>query len=107
MGESKPGFILGLIGGIIGILVGILMMTLGGAFFAFLEEMTALVGGLYMGLGIWYLITGALVIWFSTWMKDPKKCRLGGIWTLVFSVIGSGGILGLVGGILGIVQGGK
>lgn len=108
MANSTVGFILGLIGGILGIIGGIVVLTIGGAatFLAMLP-IGKLFGALYTVLGIWYTISGALVIWFSTWMRDPKRCRNGGIWTLILSVIGSGGILGIIGGIFGIVQGGK
>lgn len=106
MSKSMPGFILGIIGGILGIILGITMLA-GGAMTAFIPTVGAIMGSLGIGLGIWYIVSGALVVWFSTWMRDSKKCKNGGIWTLVLSVIGSGGILGLAGGIFGIVQGSK
>jgi len=107
MGKSIPGFILGLIGGIIGVISGLMIFSLRS--FALLATLPIgkLFGTAYIALGIWYLVTGALVIWFSTWMKNEEKCKSGGIWTLILSVIGSGGILGLIGGIFGIVQGSK
>ncbi|MEM2089881.1 MAG: hypothetical protein QXL88_02210 [Candidatus Pacearchaeota archaeon] len=112
MGNSTAGFILGLIGGILGIIWGIVIAVLAKAIGVLSSVMP--VANLFRGsglamsiIGIWYIISGALVILFSTWMKNPEKCTTGGILTLIFSIIGSGGLLGLIGGIFGIVQGKK
>ena len=107
MGKSTAGFVLGLIGGILGILAGI-GIAIGGGALAALNPLAGYLGATAsLAFGIWYISSGILVIIFSLWMKNPKKCRMGGILTLIFSVVGSGGLLGLIGGILGIVAGGK
>ena len=108
MGASKTGFILGLIGGIFGILAGILFVA-GGLWMARLApfKVPGIFSGTYTGIGIWWIISAVLVIVFSSWMKVPEKCKIGGILTLIFSVIGGGTILGMIGGIFGIVEGSK
>jgi hypothetical protein len=109
MAASKAGFILALIGGIIGIIMG-LIITLGGSFFSGLAAIgggTALPGTIFMLLGIYTIISSIVVIIGGVWMNNPEKCKKGAIVTLIFSVIGGGGLLGIIGGILGLVASGK
>lgn len=109
MGTSKAGFILGLIGGILGILSGLIVAVFSkhASLLANLSPAFGVARSIGMIVAIWSIISGALVIWFSTWMKKEEKCFTGGLLTLIFSIIGSGTILGIVGGILGIVEGKK
>ena len=106
MASSKPGYILALIGGILGVFMSLVFLTIFIIAFSLAE---------IPGASIWVIIlifvylaaTGGLTIWGGTLMRDPKTTEKGGIIALIFSVIGSGNILGIVGGILGIVEGGK
>lgn len=99
MGTSQPGSILALIGGILGILWGLILLLLGGTVAAFLGPL----GAFPVVIGIWLIATAILVIVASTWMKNPEKCFKGGLVALIFSVVGGGTILGLIGGILGLI----
>lgn len=101
MGTSQPGSILALIGGIIGILWGLIMLVLGGTLAAFLGPL----GAFPVVIGIWLIATAIVVIVASRWMKNPEKCFKGGLIALIFSVVGGGTILGLIGGILGLIAG--
>ena len=106
---SKAGFVLALIGGIFGILMGLIISVLGGVVLASMDKLppgSTISTGMIafaMGLGIYYVISSILVIIGGVWMKNPEKCLKGGIVTLIFSVVGGGTLLGIIGGILGIV----
>ena len=63
--------------------------------------------GTYVGLGIYLVITAILVILGGFWMKNEEKCFKGGLIALIFSIIGGGGLLGLIAGILGMIAGKK
>lgn len=101
MGTSQPGSILALIGGILGILWG-LVLLLGGSFLA---ALFGPLGAFPVVIGIWIIATAIVVIVASRWMKNPEKCFKGGLIALIFSVVGGGTILGLIGGILGLIAG--
>ena len=101
MGTSQPGSILALIGGILGILWGLIMLLLGGTLAEFLGPL----GAFPVVIGIWLIATAIIVIIASRWMKDDAKCFKGGLIALIFSVVGGGTILGLIGGILGLIAG--
>ena len=59
---------------------------------------------LYLGLGIWSFITSILIIVFARKLKaNPMESKKWGILILIFSIIGVGGLLGLIGGILALV----
>ena len=106
MKSSKPGYILALIGGILGIFMSIIFLVLFLVAFSFAEVPVASIWIIVL-IFVYLATTGGLTIWGGTLMRDPKTTEKGGIIALIFSVIGSGNILGIVGGILGIVEGGK
>ena len=54
-------------------------------------------------LGIYFLATSILVIVASQKMKNPEKRKLWSIIAIVCSIIGTGTIFGLIGGILGLL----
>ena len=60
---------------------------------------------IFIGLGIWALISSILIIIFASKLKaNPLEHTKWGILILVFSIIGlGGGILALIGGILALV----
>ncbi len=107
MAESKVGFILALIGGILGILLGI-MMAAGSALVTKIptvkvtESPTVLIVW-----GIMYIVFSVLMLIGGLWMRDAKTCKKGGLFALIFGVLGGLNILGIIGGILGIVAGAK
>ncbi len=100
MSLSKAGFILSLIGGILGIVMSLAIGLFSIAFFA-TEQ--AIVGVIMLLLGLYGVVTGVLVLLGGVWMRSPRTRKRGAIIALIFGVIGSGGILGLIGGILGLV----
>tara|TARA_Y100000310_G_scaffold342813_1_gene447582 strand:- start:990 stop:1427 length:438 start_codon:yes stop_codon:yes gene_type:complete len=104
MGTTKAGFVLALIGGVIGVLAGLALAVM--AFFV-VPVGEPSIDWTNFGVGIYFIISGILVILGGAWMKNPEKCTKGGVVALIFSIIGSGGIFGLIGGIIGIVKGKK
>jgi hypothetical protein len=92
---------LSMIGAIIGLLAGILLLGIG----AFLGIFTFGFGFLFTGvLGIWMILASIIVIIFAGKLKsNPMEHIKWGALILVFSLLGVGGILGLIGGILAIV----
>lgn len=106
--KSKSGSILSLIGGIAGLVIGLICIGAGiRAMVSLNTQDSGFLSALFLGLGIWLSISAIAVIVFSRWMNDPKKVMTGSIFVLVLSVIGGGTILGLIGGILGIVDANK
>ena len=92
---------LSIIGAIMGLLTGILLLGIG----AFLGVFTFGLGFLFTGvLGIWMFFASILVIIFAGKLKsNPMEHAKWGALILVFSLLGVGGIIGLIGGILAIV----
>ena len=92
---------LSIIGAIIGLLAGILLLGIG----AFLGIFTFGFGFFFTGvLGIWMIFASITVIIFAGKLKsNPTEHIKWGALILVFSLLGVGGILGLIGGILAIV----
>jgi len=84
--QEKPtaAYYLALIGGIIGLIVGIFTLLI--------------------VVGIWIIIASAVVIYSAQkLMQEPMEHTKWGIIITVFSVLGGGTILGLVGGILALI----
>src|SRR6056297_2401352 len=99
MKSSKPGYILALIGGILGIFMSIIFLVLFLVAFSF-AEMPGISLWLVVVIFLYSAATGGLTILGGTLMRKPKTTEKGGIIALIFSIIGSGNILGIVGGIL-------
>ena len=120
--QNKPtaAFVLSLLGGIIGLLISIYLLIVGALAYSTFNVVTdwtsdfygsdiatglfGWVWGLYLALGAWMLITSILIIIFATKLNsNPLQHKKYGILILVFSIIGVGGLLGLIGGILALV----
>ena len=117
--QPTAAYWLSLIGGIIGLLAGLAMLALGAISYMAIGEYLNYYGeygysgydlGLgwaytvYFGLGIWSFITSILIIVFARKLKaNPLQHKKWGLLIIVFSIIGVGGLLGLIGGILAIV----
>jgi hypothetical protein len=105
--ESKAGSILALIGGILTLIVSLILLIAGIAFLAGYGEGDTTIGGIaFLVLFLIVLILGILKIVASNKMKKPETTRGGGILALILGIITSD-LLTLIGGIIGIVQGGK
>lgn len=117
---NKPtaAYILSLLGGIIGLLVGIAFLAFGAFAFIALGEYSGYYGfydydylgafgfgwTILLGIGAWMLITSILIIVFARKLNaEPLLHSKYGAIILVLSIIGVGGILGLIGGILALV----
>jgi hypothetical protein len=84
--QEKPtaAYYLSLIGGIIGLIVGIIT--------------------LFVIVGIWIIICAVLVIVSAQKLnEDPMEHTKWGTIILIFSILGGGTILGLIGGILALI----
>jgi len=111
--QNKPtaAFVLSLIGGIIGLLISLGFISLGAAAYSTVDTYsdyynTTAFGwgwGLLVGLGAWMLITAILIIVFAVKLNNkPLEHSKWGALILVFSIIGLGGLFGLIGGILAL-----
>ncbi len=116
---NKPtaAFVLSLIGGIIGLIVSAFLLILYAAaasqiayyssyyssyyYSSYQAALSAMY--LYGALGVWCLISCIFVIAGAIALySNPLKHTRWGVVILVFSILGVGGILGLVGGILAL-----
>jgi hypothetical protein len=58
----------------------------------------------FMALGAWMFLTAILIIIFAVKLNaNPLEHTKWGVLILVFSIIGLGGLLGIIGGILALV----
>ncbi len=113
--QNRPtaAYILSLIGGIIGLLVSIAFIVLGALAFSAVNSIDyygyyntgfGLGWTFLLGLGFWSLITSILIITFASKLKtNPIEHTKWGILIVIFSIIGVGGLFGLIGGILALV----
>jgi hypothetical protein len=113
--QNKPtaAYVLSLIGGIIGLLISLGFVALGALAYSAVNTYsgyyysTSAFGwgwGLLVGLGAWMLITSILIIVFALKLNaNPLEHSKWGALILVFSIIGLGGLFGLIGGILALV----
>ena len=116
--QNKPtaAYILSLLGGIIGLLASLTFIVLGALAYSTFSSV-----GYYgnytgytdfgfgwgwatmIGLGAWMLITSILIIVFAGKLKaNPLEHTKWGVLILIFSIIGLGGLFGLIGGILAL-----
>jgi uncharacterized membrane protein YqgA involved in biofilm formation len=117
--ENKPtaAYILSLLGGIFGILGSLAFIGFGAlAYVSYTESYSYYYGYSYydsmfgwswatlLGFGVWMLITSILLIVFAGKLKaNPMEHTKWGVLILIFSIIGVGGLLGIIGGILALV----
>lgn len=106
MTESKVGSILLLIAGILTLVGAVIVLIIGLVLGSFGED-AAVALIIFVVLFFVLLITGVLKIYAAQMMKDPKRTSSGGILGLVVGIISGFDVLAIVGGILGIVDGGK
>jgi len=110
---NKPtaAYWLSMIGGILGLLLAIIV-TIGLGLLGFLTFSDAEYGfaGFYgLGLiwvvfGVWMFVTSILIIVFARRLNaNPMQHSKYGVYIIILSIIGVGGLLGLIGGILALV----
>ena len=108
--ESKPGFILALIGGILTIIMGIFWIAGASLFSAYLAVLglkgMGWLAGVNVIVAILYIIFGVISIVAGVEMNHADKVKSGGIMALIFGIL-SGNLLTIIGGILGLVAAGK
>jgi ABC-type transport system involved in multi-copper enzyme maturation permease subunit len=118
--QNKPtaAYIVSLIGGVIGLIASIFVTLVLGVLawltasaidygydygYDFMPNLSGFFI-VYIALGVWMLITSILVIVFARKLNaDPMQHTKYGVLIIIFSIIGVGGILGLIGGILALV----
>jgi hypothetical protein len=89
-------------GGIIGIVVGLVLIVIGAWVYPY--NFSAVTGVVFGAIGVWGLISGAIVVVGAMKLNsNPWEHTMWGIIILVFSVIGMGTWLGLIGGILALI----
>jgi hypothetical protein len=114
MVQNKPtaAYVLSLLGGIFGLIASIIFMGLGALAFASVNSYPYYYSSgffdwgwsVLIGFGVWMLITAILIIVFAVQLNNhPMEHTKWGALILVFSIIGLGGLLGLIGGILALV----
>jgi ABC-type transport system involved in multi-copper enzyme maturation permease subunit len=109
---NKPtaAYWLSMIGGILGLIAAVIVtITLGLlGFLTFSDveygfESFYALGLLWVVFGVWMFITSILVIVFARKLNaNPLQHTKYGILIIIFSIIGVGGLLGLIGGILAL-----
>ncbi len=110
--QNKPtaAYLLTMIGGIIGLLAAIYVTIVMGllAYLTIASEIWGYVDYtftfIWIGLGLWMFITSILLIIFARKLNsDPMQHSKYGMYIIILSILGLGGILGLIGGILALV----
>jgi len=118
--QNKPtaAYIVSLLGGIIGLIASIFVMVVWGILawftasaidygYGYGYDYTPDVSGFFLiwtALGVWMLITSILIIVFARKLNaNPMQHSKYGVYIIVLSIIGVGGLLGLIGGILALV----
>lgn len=115
--QNKPtaAYVISLIGGIIGLFGSLVLIALAALAYIAFSSYSGYNGNyvyglfdwgwtLYIGLGAWMLITSILIIFFAVKLNaNPLEHTKWGALILIFSIIGVGGLLGLIGGILALV----
>jgi hypothetical protein len=107
---NKPtaAYLLSMIGGILGLLVAIYVTIVLGLltylsfsdYFGFVDYSFALI---WIIFGVWMFVTSILVIVFARKLNaNPMQHSKYGVYIIILSIIGVGGILGLIGGILAL-----
>ena len=107
--ESKAGSILLLISGILTFLValGVLIFAIALPFLPNTQTDNPWLGfAVLLVIAIFLGIIGFIKLHASKLMKDPLTTNKGGIWALVVGILTSD-LLSIIGGIIGLVQGGK
>jgi hypothetical protein len=109
--ESKTGSILLMISGILTLLISVGLIIFSILVFAGVVEGGG-IGGSFGGIflfviGMVILIFAPLKFWASRLMKNPATTSKGGVVALIIGILDGGDLLSIIGGILGIVQGGK
>jgi MFS family permease len=102
--QDKPtaAYVLSLIGGILGLVVGFILLLIAAStpYYYYYSGIRVLYGG----IGFWSLLCGIIVIVGAVKLNsNPLEHTKWGVIILVFSIIGLGSILGLIGGILALV----
>jgi MFS family permease len=106
--EPTAAYWASLAGGVVGIIVSIILIGLADWVAGFSSDVLATYNGpsaaFFSAFGVWGLISSAVVIISAIELKsDPWEHTKWGAIILVFSIIGLGTILGLIGGILALV----
>jgi len=100
--EPTAAYVLSLIGGTLGLIIGFILIIIAGSLAGL--SYSGPPAALFGGIGLWSIITAIIVIISAYNLhSDPWEHTKWCVIILVFSVIGLGTILGLIGGILAIV----
>jgi hypothetical protein len=101
--EPTAAYWLSLIGGAIGVILGLVSIIVA-ATVASLVGYAGPSAALLGGVGIWSMITAAIVMVSAYNLhSDPWEHTKWGVIIIIFSIIGVGTIFGLIGGILAVV----
>ncbi len=108
MPSSKVGSVLLLISGSITLIIAavLLIMAIAVPFLDGTEGDPVVGVVLFSIFFIFALVSGLIKLWASRLMKNPQTTNKGGIVALIIGILNSDG-LSIIGGILGIAQGGK
>ena len=111
--QNKPtgAYVISLLGGIIGLLAALFIMVVWGilawvtsaAYYDYGFDLSGYFL-IYTVLGVWMLITSILLIVFARRLNsNPMEHTKYGWYIIILSILGIGGLLGLIGGILALV----
>ena len=99
---NKPtaAYVLSLIGGILGLIIGFILIVIFVSLGFFIYDVGIVI---YFGIGIWCIISSIIVIVAASKLNsEPMEHTKWGVLILIFSIIGIGSLLGLIGGILAL-----
>lgn len=103
---EKPtaAFILSLIGGILGMIGGVVFLMLAWFLSAASGGLLNFIAIIYIGVGAWFIVSSSITITAACKLNsNPFEHHKWGLLVLIFSIVGGGTILGIVGGVLALV----
>jgi hypothetical protein len=100
--EPTAAYWLSMIGGFLGLIIGLILIVIAGSIGSLPNSGPATV--LFGGIGLWSVFT-AIIVMISAYnlRSDPWEHTKWGWIIIIFSIIGLGTLLGLIGGILAVV----
>lgn len=109
--QEKPtaAYVLSLVGGILSIVGAVILMLIAAislsAYYSYpYYSFYPIFAVLYVGIGAWLIISGAIVVIAASRLNaNPEEHNKWGMLILIFSILGGGGIFGIIGGILALV----
>lgn len=98
---AKASWILTLIGGILSFLVGVILII---TYLVQTDPAAKLFGIFQFGIGVWLAFFSVIIVISSFLIKKKKTRLIGSILALIFSVVGGGNMISIIGAIFGFIS---